>query len=570
MRRISKRILALLCCIVLAAGLVTTAAAASLENCPGSCTHEAAIGTTHYDTLAQALAAATDGCTVTMLTDVTAGNLTLEQAITLDLGGKTLTGQLTYSQGQEGLLSTSKDLVLTNGTLTTYPGICLRAADCSVRIEKTVTMNAGGNALELHGSGKLEITGGEISAKDAAVVLNIADNKAMEASITGGKFLVEGENTVVITAGTDATAPKAFIIGGTYNKVPTDYISGDCRVDDNGDGTYTVTAEYSITFAANGASGTMSAVKADRGTTITLPACTFTAPAGKHFQAWDIGGKTYAPGATFAVNGPITLKAIWASHTGGHATCTAKATCSVCGSSYGEYASHNLTQVSAYAATCTSAGMNAHSKCSTCGQLFVSGIAIRASSLTIPSLGHQMQEVEGQEATCTEEGIAAHEKCDICGLLLVDGESVSQEELIVPATGHTLKTVPAVAATCTQTGTLAHEVCTECGEITLNGKVVEAEALVTEMTAHVLSDWQSDAVTHWKACSECGEVFRQHSHKDSDADEVCDDCGYAMPAAQETAPSQESKGTFPFLIPLIVAVVIAVVVILIVAKKKKS
>ena len=568
MRKPHKRLLTLICCITLVLTLATIASAESLENCPGSCTHQAAIGTTHYDTLAEAFTAATDGCTVTILCDITdVAPLTLDKAITLDLGGKTITGQITV---EEALLTVTKDITLKNGTLAAEAGTVFMASDCAVTIEKDTVIHAS-HAIALNSSGKLEITGGEITAKENAIVLNIADKKTMEASITGGKFLVENGETLVITQGRESVAPEKFVIGGTYNKLPSEHIPNYCRITDNGDGTYTVTAEYDITFAANGASGTMTATKADRGAAVTLPACSFTAPAGKHFKAWQIDGKEYAPGASFTVSGPVNLTAVWDSHSGGSATCTAKAVCSTCGSSYGDYASHNLSRVSAYAATCTHSGMNSHSKCSTCGQLFVSGIPIRASSLTVPALGHRMANVEGKEATCTEDGLAAYQKCDFCGLLQLGGKTVSEEDLVIPTAGHDHSTVPAVDATCTQPGTLAHEVCAKCGEISLNGKTVEAEALVTEVSAHILSDWQNDETTHWKACSACGEVFRQHSHKDIDGNEACDDCAYAMPTPTEMIPAEEEeKVTFPFLIPVIVAVVIAVGGTIVVAAKKKT
>ena len=565
MRKISKRLLSLICCIAVILALATVTGAVTTENCPGGCAHAAAIGTTHYDSLAEALAAATDGCTVTLLADTTSAALAVNKGIILDLGGKTLTGQVTE---EEALLTAAKDITIKNGTMTAEKGTVLVGRQCTVTIEKTAKLNAvTGNVITMNHSGKLEITGGEFNAKTAIAVMNIAEKQTMEASVTGGKFTTEGEAPFVIVADKDAAAPKDFVIGGTYNKLPEAFIPDYCRVDDNGDGTYTVTAEYSVSYGANGGSGTMNATKADRGSSITLPTNKFTAPAGKHFKAWSIGGKEFAPGASFAVNGPVALTAVWESHSGGKATCTSKAVCGRCGSSYGDYASHNYYFVSAYAATCTENGMNSHNKCSSCGQTFISGISVRPSSLTIPALGHQFHEVEGQEATCTEDGIAAHEICDICGIMQIDGKHVSEEDLVIPATAHTWETVPAVDATCTQTGTLAHEVCTVCGEYILNGKTVTEEELTIEMQAHVLSDWQSDETTHWKACSVCGERFRQHSHMDADNNGICDDCGYAMAAPTEIIPAEEEKGaSFP--IPLLIAVVVACIIPIVIKKKK--
>ena len=46
---------------------------------------------------------------------------------------------------------------------------------------------------------------------------------------------------------------------------------------------------YTVSFAANGGTGTMTAATGISGN-YTLPACTFTAPAGKQFKAWSVGG----------------------------------------------------------------------------------------------------------------------------------------------------------------------------------------------------------------------------------------------------------------------------------------
>ena len=59
------------------------------------------------------------------------------------------------------------------------------------------------------------------------------------------------------------------------------------------------------------------------------------------------------------------------SHTGGTATCTDKAVCSVCGMEYGELAEHTAVEIPAVEATCTQSGMTAGSKCSVCGEILV-------------------------------------------------------------------------------------------------------------------------------------------------------------------------------------------------------
>ena len=67
---------------------------------------------------------------------------------------------------------------------------------------------------------------------------------------------------------------------------------------------------YTVTFDANGGSGNMAPVNNVSGS-YTLPDCTFTAPSGKHFKAWDVGGNEKAVGATISVTENTTVTAVW-------------------------------------------------------------------------------------------------------------------------------------------------------------------------------------------------------------------------------------------------------------------
>ncbi len=64
-------------------------------------------------------------------------------------------------------------------------------------------------------------------------------------------------------------------------------------------------------FSANGGSGTMPSQSVSKGNAFTLPSCTFTAPAGKQFKAWNINGTEYAVGASYTVSGDVTITAVW-------------------------------------------------------------------------------------------------------------------------------------------------------------------------------------------------------------------------------------------------------------------
>ena len=90
-----KKFLSLLLALCLVVGMVPLVASAEkVENCQGgdSCQHAAAIGTTHYDTLAEALNAAVDGNTVVVLRKTTIGEPAKidDGKIVLDMNGQTV------------------------------------------------------------------------------------------------------------------------------------------------------------------------------------------------------------------------------------------------------------------------------------------------------------------------------------------------------------------------------------------------------------------------------------------------------------------------------------------------
>ena len=67
---------------------------------------------------------------------------------------------------------------------------------------------------------------------------------------------------------------------------------------------------YTVSFAANGGSGTMADVPGISGE-YTLPENGFTAPEGKQFKAWSVDGKEKAVGDKITVTADTTVKAVW-------------------------------------------------------------------------------------------------------------------------------------------------------------------------------------------------------------------------------------------------------------------
>ena len=90
------------------------------------------------------------------------------------------------------------------------------------------------------------------------------------------------------------------------------------------------------------------------------------------------------------------------SHTGGTATCTAKAVCALCGEEYGDLVPHKLTKTEEKAATCTENGNTAYWICSECDKCFADAdgkTEVALADTVIKATGHKF----------------ADGKCTVCG-----------------------------------------------------------------------------------------------------------------------------------------------------------
>lgn len=67
-----------------------------------------------------------------------------------------------------------------------------------------------------------------------------------------------------------------------------------------------------ISFDANGGTGQMADVTTyGVGDSYPLPACSFTAPAGRNFDGWLVDGTRYAAGTSITLTGDTTVTALW-------------------------------------------------------------------------------------------------------------------------------------------------------------------------------------------------------------------------------------------------------------------
>ena len=155
-------------------------------------------------------------------------------------------------------------------------------------------------------------------------------------------------------------------------------------------------------------------------------------------------------------------------HTGGTATCTAKAVCETCDQPYGELGAHKLTKTDAKAATCTEAGNEAYWTCSGCGKYFSdeNGInEIEKDSWMLKPLGHDMTKTDAKAATCTEDGNNEYYTCSRCGGVFKDEagtQATTVEAETLKKLGHDWSNKDGICAVCHTKCDRVHKPGTTC------------------------------------------------------------------------------------------------------------
>ena len=176
-------------------------------------------------------------------------------------------------------------------------------------------------------------------------------------------------------------------------------------------------------------------------------------------------------------------------HTGGTATCTHKAVCSVCGMEYGELAAHVFDrqvvspEYFASEATCTHKATYYYS--CVCGEKGTETFEYGELAPHVFDQKVATAEYLASEATCTHK--ATYYYSCVCGEK--GTETFEHGELAE----HTAVEIPAVEATCTQSGMTAGSKCSVCGEILV-----------------------------------APEEIAPLGHIDENGDELCDRCGFDM------------------------------------------
>ena len=207
-----------------------------------------------------------------------------------------------------------------------------------------------------------------------------------------------------------------------------------------------------------------------------------------------------------------------AAHSGGEATCTAKAVCSVCNAEYGELAAHDYQetvdeQYLKSAATCTSPAIY-YKSCSVCHAMseetFTSGTTIDHSYEIKHDTEKHWEECSvchaktneaahsGGEATCIAKAV-----CSVCRTeygALADHDTVHHGR---------------IEPTCTTTGSIEYWQCNVCGKKFSDAACTTEAANVTldKLPHSAGTAWEKDTAYHWHLCTSCGsEVMDKAVH----------------------------------------------------------
>ena len=225
----------------------------------------AEIGSQGYESLTEAVAAAQDGQTVTLLADATE-DVVISKSITLDLGGKTLTntnagkatisvtgGTVTVKNGNVMGGNDYYNIEVTKGsnanlTLTDVNATAGNNGSSMIDNYGTLTITSGTytgglDTVKNEPSAKLNITGGTFTLTKGTskgftgVVFNYG-----ELTISGGEFIQSdksapyGQAQVIHTDKSGSAAPSTVITGGTFKNLCTRTTAWTVRATNAADG----------------------------------------------------------------------------------------------------------------------------------------------------------------------------------------------------------------------------------------------------------------------------------------------------------------------------------------------
>ena len=314
---------------------------------------------------------------------LTAGKLSLSGS---NMGAQ-LSGGFEMSGGELASDCANLGVVVTQGTAALKNG--------------KLTLNAG-YPLYLQSGGVLDFAGAEVKATATEnCALYVDPNTADGASsyrITGGTVVLQSTQAAANAVYTSLPANYGVWVGADEaSAAPVSTV------------TQPVLARNKYARFAEKQSYTLTLVNVKEGSSATVvggDAITYTAadaPEGQHFSHWEltVGTSTTSVGTNATYTGTMphsdaTLTAVYEDCRGGTATCTARATCEVCGKPYGNLAAHSFTAETVKdeylksAADCDNAAVY-YKSCTGCGATS-KGTEVEATFEYGTALGHDWGE----------------------------------------------------------------------------------------------------------------------------------------------------------------------------------
>lgn len=319
---------------------------------------------------------------------------------------------------------------------------------------------------------------------------------------------------------------------------------------------------YTVTFNANGGSGSMNPV--EFAGEYTLPSCTFTAPTDKQFKGWATSANgSVIEGTTYNVTANVEFFAIWenipVTNYTINATAGANGTISPSGEvtvAEGEDKTFTITANSGYHIKDVKVNGASLGIVSTYTFTDVAANATITVEFEVDTVPHVCNPtlVPKVEPNCTTAGKSAYYHCE-CGKNYEDAQGnsvISNLETwgILNALGHEAQDVWSTD------GEYHWHKCTRCEEqldkaAHSGGTATCTEKAVCEVcntpygntVAHSHGTaWKTDANNHWKECT-CGDKANVAPHADANNDGKCDVCDYAMGTPENPGGEMEPEKT---------------------------
>ena len=362
------------------------------------------------------------------------------------------------------------------------------------------------------------------------IYLHNYNYSSLNITMNSGKLDAEGYTRAIMSDTGSNTLSATYILYGDIGAINMRTKGSTVQFSTINDYTKHVSTNYrtyTLSFNANGGSGTMDSVEAD--IIYSLPACGFTAPAGKHFVGWSEvrnGGLIHPRYNNYYVGQNTLLYARWENH--------------------------NIQHVDAVEPTCTESGNTEHWYCEYCrGHFSDAAGTVPIDTYYIPPIGHDLEvtfDWADDGSTCTvdavcrndpehvlhkvmtaESSIWSYPDCDNNGSTRYEiGEYYGPNWIAayiilddIPALGHEPEThVEAVPHTCTEDGNIEYWICGICGgyfsdaecthEISFNG-TIDPRQHAMEHHPLVAETCTTDGHEEYWYCTACEQYFRDEN-----------------------------------------------------------